>query len=61
MSSMHDACNAEDNRLLAAGDFALLIEGYYGLIVDRCRVSTRSEADALDVASAVVVRLLGEL
>jgi RNA polymerase sigma factor (sigma-70 family) len=61
VSPMHDARDAEDNRLLAAGDFALLVEGYYGLIVDRCRARTRSEADALDVASAVVVRLLGEL
>ena len=32
---MHDARDAEDTRLLEAGEYGLLVEGYYGVILDR--------------------------
>ena len=58
---MHDARDAEDTRLLEAGELGLLVESYYGVIIDRCRVKVRNDADALDVAHEVVARLLAEL
>ncbi|MBA3402246.1 MAG: hypothetical protein H0U05_09715, partial [Actinobacteria bacterium] len=41
-SSMHDARDAEDTRLLEAGELGLLVESYYGVIIDRCRVKVRN-------------------
>ena len=61
MSSMHDARDAEDSRLLAAGEHSLLVQGYYGVIIERCRVLVRSEERAWDVAHEVVLRLMSEL
>jgi RNA polymerase sigma factor (sigma-70 family) len=62
VSSMHDARDAEDTRLLEAGEVALLVEGYYGVILDRCRLKLRGDAAAVtDVAHEVVLRLLAEL
>ena len=29
---MHDARDAEDTRLLEAGEFSLLVESYYGVM-----------------------------
>ena len=58
---MHDARDAEDTRLLAAGELILLVEGYFESIILRCRVRCRSEDDALDCAQSVAVRLLSEL
>jgi RNA polymerase sigma factor (sigma-70 family) len=57
---MHDARDADDRRLLEAGEFSRLVESYYGLVVGRCcaRIQT---GDALDVASEIVMRLLTEL
>ena len=60
-SSMHDARDAEDTRLLAAGEHGALIESYFETIIQRCRVRCRTEDDALDCAQAVFVRLLAEL
>lgn len=60
-SSMHDARDTEDTRLLAAGEHGALIESYFETILQRCRVRCRSEDDALDCAQAVFVRLLAEL
>src|ERR671934_2330193 len=60
-SSMHDARDAEDKRLLDAGDYARLVESYYGVIVKRCQARTNSDGEAFDVAADVVIRLLGEL
>jgi RNA polymerase sigma factor (sigma-70 family) len=57
---MSDARDAEDARLLAAGEHKQLVENYYGVIIDRCKVRVPAQ-DALDVAANVVVRLLGEL
>jgi RNA polymerase sigma factor (sigma-70 family) len=61
MSSMHDARDAEDNRLLASGEYSLLVQSYYGLILGRCRARIWDEADAIGVAAEVVIRLLNEL
>jgi RNA polymerase sigma factor (sigma-70 family) len=58
---MHDARDAEDTRLLEAGEIGLLLEGYLGVILDRCRANVRNPDDALDVAQNVYERLLGEL
>src|SRR5687768_14096751 len=58
---MHDARDAEDTRLLEAGEIGLLVEGYLGVIYDRCRLKLRSSEHAEDIAHEVVVRLLGEL
>jgi RNA polymerase sigma factor (sigma-70 family) len=60
-SSMHDARDAEDKRLLEAGDHSALVRSYYETIIQRCRVRCRREDDALECAQAVAVRLLSEL
>ena len=61
LSSLHDARDAEDERRLGCGEYAKLVESYYGVIVKRCQARTRSDAEAFDVAAEVVVRLLREL
>jgi len=58
---MHDARDAEDTRLLEAGEFSLLLESYYGVTLSRCRARVWPEADALAVAAEVAIRLLSEL
>ena len=58
---MHDARDAEDQRLLDAGEFSLLVESYYGVALDRCRARVWPEADAVGVAAEVAIRLLSEL
>lgn len=58
---MHDARDAEDTRLLEAGELSLLVESYYGVTLDRCRARVWPEADALAVAAEVAIRLLAEL
>jgi len=58
---MHDARDAEDKRLLEAGEYARLVESYYGVIVKRCQARTKSDGDAFDVAADVVIRLLSEV
>src|SRR5205809_69702 len=58
---MHDARDAADKRLLEAGEYARLVESYYGVIVKRCQARTKSDEQAFDVAGDVVIRLLGEL
>jgi RNA polymerase sigma factor (sigma-70 family) len=59
--SMHDARDAEDTRLLTAGEYNALVKAYYETIIQRCRARCRSNDDALDCAQAVAVRLLTEL
>lgn len=61
LSSKHDARDADDERRLECGEYAKLVESYYGVIVGRCQARTRSDGEAFDVAAEVVVRLLGEL
>lgn len=58
---MWDERNAEDDRLLAAGDHATLLATYYEIILGRCLAKLRNEADAYEVAHRVIDRLLGEL
>jgi RNA polymerase sigma factor (sigma-70 family) len=60
LSSMSDARDAEDTRLLEEGSYGRLVESYYGVIVQRCQARVRAQ-DALDVAAEVAVRLLAEL
>jgi RNA polymerase sigma-70 factor (ECF subfamily) len=58
---MHDARDAEDQRLLEAGEHKLLLAGYFTPVRDRCffRLGTRDAGD--EAAQHVFVRLLGEL
>ena len=58
---MHDARDAEDKRLLENGDHRRLVESYYETIIQWCTVRTRSRDAGVDVATNVVIRLLGEL
>jgi hypothetical protein len=55
---MHDARDAEDTRLLEAGEYGLLLDGYASVIIGRCRARVWPEADAIAVAGDVVIRLL---
>jgi RNA polymerase sigma factor (sigma-70 family) len=59
--SMHDARDAEDQRLLDAGEFNALVESYYGVMLDRCRLKLHTEAEQTAVAAEVAIRLLSEL
>lgn len=58
---MHDARDAEDRRLLEAGEHKLLLAGYFTPVRDRCffRLGSRDAGD--EAAQRVFVRLLGEL
>ena len=58
---MHDARDAEDRRLIDAGEIRLVVESYYGVILDRCRGKVWQGDDAIDVAHEAVLRLLDEL
>jgi RNA polymerase sigma factor (sigma-70 family) len=58
---MHDARDAEDRRLLAAGDHKLLVAGYFHLVRERCLLKLRNRDAADEAAQAVFVRLLAEL
>jgi len=59
-SSMHDARDEEDKRLLEAGQIELLLAGWYETIVGRCVARMRGPAGH-DVAQAVCLRLWREL
>ena len=58
---MHDARDAEDRRLIEAGDFKLLLAGYFHPVRERCflRLGSREHGD--EAAQRVFVRLLDEL
>ncbi len=58
---MHDARDAEDKRLLETGELTLLVESYYGVMLDRCRARVWPEDGAIAVAAEVAIRLLSEL
>ncbi len=60
-SALHDARDAEDTRLLDAGETNALAERYYGVIGDRCLLLLRNREAADDVAHEVVLRLMSEL
>jgi DNA-directed RNA polymerase specialized sigma24 family protein len=57
---MHDARDAEDNRLLQNGEIDLLLAGWYETIVSRCVANMRGPVGH-DVAQAVCERLWKEL
>lgn len=59
--AMHDARDAEDTRLLEAGEHSALVESYYGVILDRCALRLRTDFEQTEVAAEVVIRLLSEL
>ena len=58
---MHDARDAEDRRLLEAGEHKLLLAGYFTPVRDRCffRLGTREAGD--ETAQRVFLRLWSEL
>src|SRR5215217_6863952 len=58
---MHDARDAEDKRLLEAGEHKLLLAGYFTPVRDRCffRLGAREAGD--EAAQRVFLRLWGEL
>ena len=57
---MRDARDAEDKRLLEAGEIELLLAGWYETIVGRCVARMRGPVGH-DVAQAVCERLWREL
>jgi RNA polymerase sigma factor (sigma-70 family) len=58
---MHDARDAEDKRLLDAGEHKLLVSGYFHWVRERCFLRLRDPDAADEVAQKVFVRLLKEL
>jgi DNA-directed RNA polymerase specialized sigma24 family protein len=60
-ASMHDARDAEDNRLLAEGRFTELLAAYFHPVRERCFLRLRDRDAGDDVAQLVFVRLLREL
>src|SRR4051794_19100439 len=58
---MHDARDAEDKRLLEAGEYKLLLAGYFTPVRDRCffRLGTRESGD--EAAQQIFLRLWSEL
>jgi RNA polymerase sigma factor (sigma-70 family) len=61
LSSMHDARDAEDKRLLEAGDHKLLLAGYFVHVRELCFLRLRDRRLADEAAQQVFVRLLAEL
>jgi RNA polymerase sigma factor (sigma-70 family) len=59
-STMADARDAEDSRLLGEGDHAALLATYYPVVVERLRLRL-PDGDAHEVAHNVMERLLSEL
>jgi DNA-directed RNA polymerase specialized sigma24 family protein len=59
-SSMHDARDEEDKRLLETGQIDLLLAGWYETIVGRCVARMRGPVGH-DVAQSVCLRLWREL
>jgi hypothetical protein len=57
---MHGARDAEDRRLLEAGEVDVLLEAYYGIILRRCRTRIWNDT-AVEVAAEIVIRLLSKL
>jgi hypothetical protein len=57
---IHGARDAEDRRLLEAGELDVLLEAYYGIILRRCRARIWNDT-AVEVAAEIVIRLLSKL
>ena len=58
---MHDARDAEDNRLLEAGEHKRLVANYFDTIRTLARARASSRYDGEEIASIVFLRLLREL
>lgn len=58
---MRDARDAEDTRLLEAGEHKLLLATYFHPVRERCLARLRNREQADEVAQRVFVRLLSEL
>jgi RNA polymerase sigma-70 factor (ECF subfamily) len=58
---MSDARDAEDTRLLEAGEHARLLATYFDIIRGRCAAKCKNRDDGEECASLVVMRLLAEL
>ena len=58
---MHDARDAEDKRLLEAGDHKTLLAGYFDQVVGRCYLRLRNEDAAHEAAQEIFLRLWREL
>lgn len=58
---MEDARDAEDQRLLEAGEHSALVESYYGVMLDRCRTRLWTADEQTAVAADAAIRLLAEL
>src|SRR5712691_6722762 len=61
LSSMHDARDVEDKRLLEAGDHKLLLAGYFHAVRELCFLRLRDREAADEAAQIVLLRLLREL
>jgi RNA polymerase sigma factor (sigma-70 family) len=61
LSSMRDARDADDKRLLDEGDHKELLARYYDLVLERCCLRLRNDDTAADAAHEVFGRLLKEL
>jgi hypothetical protein len=59
-SHLHAARDADDRRLLEAGELDVLLEVYYGIILRRCRARIWNDT-AVEVAAEIVIRLLSKL
>ena len=58
---MHDARDAEDNRLLEAGDHKLLLAAYFHAVRERCFLRLRDRDAGDEGAQRVFERLAAEL
>jgi Sigma-70, region 4 len=58
---MHDARDAEDLRLLEAGEYKQLLVNYVGVIRERCWLRLRDRDAADEAAQVIGLRLLAEL
>jgi RNA polymerase sigma factor (sigma-70 family) len=58
---MHDARDAEDKRLLEAGEYKLLLAAYFMPVRDRCFFRLRSREAGDEAAQRVFLRLWSEL
>jgi RNA polymerase sigma factor (sigma-70 family) len=58
---MHDARDAEDRRLLEAGEHKLLLAGYFAPVRDRCFFQLGSREAGDEAAQRVFLRLWSEL
>ena len=58
---MHDARDAEDKRLLEAGQHRQLLENYVYLVQEQCFLRLRDRDAADEVAQRIFLRLWNEL